>query len=117
MREYTRLVNSLFEYRTPYELLIARRYPGASFALFDVHSLISEIYHNPTPYLASPANVTGQYYHCDVATGSVCTSQSDIGLDHFLWYDELHPTQQTDKAIAAEFARVVKGSSKYATYW
>jgi hypothetical protein len=117
MKEYTQLVNSIFDYRTPYELLVARRYPGASIAIFDVNSLISDIYHNPTAYLAAPANVTGQYSFCDAATGSICTSQSDIGLSHFLWFDELHPSQTTDEAIAHEFARVVKGTSQYATYW
>ena len=111
------MVNSIFKYRTPYELLIARRYPGASIAIFDVHSLITDIYNNPAGYLASPAYVTKQYYLCDVATGTICTSQSDIGLSHFLWYDELHPSQQTDEAIAHEFTKVVKGNSKYATYW
>jgi hypothetical protein len=34
-----------------------------------------------------------------------------------MWYDELHPSEQTDKAIAREFVNVVKGASKYATYW
>lgn len=117
MKEYTQLVNSIFQYRTPFELLVAKRYPGASIAIFDVHSLITDIYNNPNQYLASPANVTGQYFACDVATGAVCTSQSDIGLDHFLWFDELHPSQKTDEAIAHEFSNVVKGTSKYATYW
>lgn len=110
-------MNSVFDYRTPYELLIRRRYPGASIAIFDVHSLITDIYNNPSRYLASPANVTAPYYLCDAATGTICTAQTEIGLDHFLWYDELHPSQQTDKTIAAEFAKVVKGNSKYATYW
>ena len=117
MKEYTQLVNNLFDYRTPYELLIAGRYPGASVAIYDVNSLITDIYDDPTKYLAYPANVTGQYYLCDAATGSVCTSQSDIGKTHFLWYDELHPSETTDAIIAQEFANVVKGVSKYATYW
>jgi len=115
MKEYTMLVNSLFDYRTPYELLVAKRYPGASFAVFDVHGLITDIYNNPTPYLTSPANVTAPYSLCDL--NSANCKNSPLSLDHFLWYDELHPTQQTDKAIAKEFANVVKGSSKYATYW
>jgi phospholipase/lecithinase/hemolysin len=110
-------VNDIFDYRTPFELLVAKRYPGASIAVFDVNSLITAIYNNPSQYLASPANVQGQYYLCDVATGSQCTSQTAIGLDHFLWFDELHPSQQTDEAIAHEFVNVVKGTSKYATYW
>lgn len=116
MKEYTQTVNSLFNYRTPYELLIANRYPGASFAIFDVNKLVTDIYNNPDEYLASPANVTGQYHLCNV-NGTDCTSQSDIGLTHFLWYDELHPSQTTDEIIAHEFVNVVQGSSKYATYW
>ena len=34
-------VNSIFQYRTPFEALVANRYPGANFALYDVHSLVS----------------------------------------------------------------------------
>ncbi len=78
--------------------------------------MITDIYNNPSKYLASPANVTGQYYQCDVATGGNCTTSS-LGLDHFLWYDELHPTEKADQVIAEEFVKVVKGSSTYATYW
>ena len=115
MKEYTALVNSLFTYRTPYELLIAKRYPGASFAVYDVNSFITDIYNHPNQYLSSPANVTSPYYLCDL-TGANCKTAS-LGLDHYLWYDELHPSQQTDKAIAREFVNVVKGTSKYAAYW
>ena len=116
MKEYADLVNDIYAYRTPYELLVAKRYPDAKIAVMDMNSLLSEIYYNPTPYLASPANVTSPYYLCDVATGTNCTSASP-SPDHFFWYDELHPSQQVDKAIAKEFINVVKGSSKYATYW
>jgi phospholipase/lecithinase/hemolysin len=116
MKEYTYLVNDLFSYRTPYELLIAKRYPGASFAVFDVHSLMTDMYNNPTEYFASPANVTGQYYLCPALGGS-CGTTSTLSLDHFMWYDELHPSEQSDKAIAKEFVKVVQGSSKYAAYW
>jgi len=38
--EQVMLVNDAFKYRTPYELKIANRYPGARFALFDVWSLV-----------------------------------------------------------------------------
>jgi hypothetical protein len=34
-----------------------------------------------------------------------------------MWYDELHPSEQTDRVIAREFVDVVKGKSKWATYW
>lgn len=118
MKEYTQLVNDIFNYRTPFEILIAERYPGASMAIFDTNKLITDIYNDPAAFgFPSPTNVTGQYYLCNPVTGGSCTSQTQLGLDHFLWYDELHPSEQTDKVIAKEFISVVKGSSKYATYW
>jgi phospholipase/lecithinase/hemolysin len=115
MKESTTTVNSLFDYRTPFEILVAKRYPGASIAIYDVHSLLTDIYNNPTQYLLSPSNVTSPYSHCP-PSGVNCT-HGTLSLDHFMWYDDLHPSQQTDKAIAEEFVNLVKGSSKYATYW
>lgn len=47
--------------------------------------------------------------------GSECETLSSP--DSFLWYDQLHPSQRTDEIIAEEFIKVVKGESKYATYW
>jgi len=115
MKEYNFLVNSLFSYRTPYELLVAKRYPEASFAVFDVHGLMTDMYNSPENYFPSPANVTGQYYLCP-PLGGTCTS-SALGMEHYMWYDELHPSEQTDKIVAKEFVKVVEGTSKYAAYW
>jgi hypothetical protein len=116
MKEYTKLVNNIFSYRTPYELLVARRYPGASIAVFDTNSLITDIYNNPTQYLDSPANVTGQFYTCD-PNGAACTTQEARKASQFLWYDELHPSERTNTVIGKEFVKVVAGTSKYAMYW
>ena len=41
MMEQVATVNAIFSYRTPYEVGLAGRYPGAEFALFDVHRLVS----------------------------------------------------------------------------
>lgn len=41
MREQVIALNQVFDYRTPYELLIAKRYPGARFAVMDTYSLVS----------------------------------------------------------------------------
>ena len=41
MREFTTTLNSVFEYRTPYEVLVKNRYPGAHFASFDVNKIVS----------------------------------------------------------------------------
>lgn len=115
MKEYTKLANSIFDYRVPFELLIERRYPGASIAIFDTNTLLTDIYNNPTQYLPAPAVVDKPYILCDLS-GSPCPQQPG-DLDGYLWYDELHPSQGTDKVIATEFINVVKGTSKYATYW
>ncbi|QSZ33601.1 hypothetical protein DSL72_005169 [Monilinia vaccinii-corymbosi] len=109
MREYTQLANALFDYRVPFELLIKKRYPGASIAIFNTNSLLDDIYNNPTQYLPAPAVVDVPY----VLNG---TKQAG-DLDGYMWYDELHPSQGTDRVIAHEFLKVVEGTSKYATYW
>jgi hypothetical protein len=115
MKEYTKLVNDIYAYRTPFELLIAKRYPQAHFALFDVNKLMTDIYHKPGKYLSAPANVTGVYELCD-KTWTTCV-QSKLSLDHYLWFDELHPSARVDEVIAKEFVKIVKGDSKYAAYW
>jgi hypothetical protein len=43
-------VNAIYEYRTPFELLVAKRFPGARFALMDMYGLVSSI-HSPPPLL------------------------------------------------------------------
>jgi len=115
IKEYTKTVNEVFHYRTPFEALIAKRYPGAKFAVFDVNRLMTNIYNTPERYLTSPANVNGVYELCDTNWGN-CV-KSDLSLDHFLWFDELHPSQRVDEIIAHEFLGLVRGGSRYVTYW
>ncbi|KAF2836013.1 carbohydrate esterase family 16 protein [Patellaria atrata CBS 101060] len=114
IKEYVALVNDNYKYRTPYETKVKRRYPGAHFAVFDTYDLLSDIYYNPTRYLngTGPPNVQGYQNHC---VNNTCTPQGDP--DAYLWYDELHPSEQTDRIIAKNFVDVVNGRSKWATYW
>ncbi|KAL2868097.1 SGNH/GDSL hydrolase family protein [Aspergillus lucknowensis] len=107
-------VNSVLQYRTPFEVVIARRYPGAQFAVMDTYGLISDIYYHPTRYLETPANVTGYVKHCD-KEGQNCTEKPNAAA--YLWYDELHPSERTDEVIGKEFVKVVEGESRWATYW
>ena len=93
MHEYTTSVNNMYKYQTPFEALVAKRYPGASFANFDAWALISDIYNNPSEYLngTEPANVEGFEHHCSL-DGMTCTDMyNGTSPDSFLWYDELHP--------------------------
>ncbi|OCK86026.1 carbohydrate esterase family 16 protein [Lepidopterella palustris CBS 459.81] len=109
-------VNDIYKYRTPFEVRVERRYPGAHFAIFDVNGLMTDIWDHPTAYLngTAPANVTGYINHCNL-TGANCTEEPSP--DSFMWYDELHPSEQTDRVIAKSFVDVVRGESKWATYW
>ncbi|KAL4991882.1 hypothetical protein BDW68DRAFT_184544 [Aspergillus falconensis] len=107
-------INDVYRYKTPYEKIVARRYPGAQLAVMDMYGLIWEIYHNPEQYLDAPANVTGYAKHCDRATGHC----ERLPNEHsFLWFDGLHPSERTDEIIGKEFVNVVMGNSSYAEYW
>jgi hypothetical protein len=59
-----------------------------------------------------PLNITGFDQHCSA------TGYTTVGaVDNFMWFGELHPSERADQIIAQEFAKVVEGSSAYATYW
>lgn len=112
MLEYTLLVNRVFDYGVAYQTLAEKRWPGATFDIFDVHSLMTDMYENPSAYLDAPANATGFYHHCDPKNSSICTNEANP-LATFMWYDELHPSNKTDTVIAREFLGVVGGTSSY----
>jgi hypothetical protein len=74
------------------------------------------MYHDPGQYLngSAPLNVTGYINQCNI-NGTECVQASSP--DSYLWYDELHPSEQADRKVAIEFVKVVQGNSSYATYW
>ncbi|KAK4499334.1 hypothetical protein PRZ48_009847 [Zasmidium cellare] len=116
MLESVATVNSIYEYRTAFAAQISSAFKDAHFAVFDVHGLMTDIYNNPSAYLngTAPLNVTGAVHECD-ASGAACTNSESP--DSFMWYDDLHPSEQTDRVIAREFVGVVKGGSKWGRYW
>lgn len=83
MKEYSKMANALFDYRTPFELKVKNRYPGARIAVFDVNRLMEDMYGDPKRYFGDGANVTGQF-----AVGAKRNGE----LENFMWYDELHPS-------------------------
>lgn len=119
MHEYTTSTNTIFKYQTPFEARIAQRYPGANFANFDVWRLISDIYDAPEQYLngTQPANASGFERHCDLNRQNCVDEYGGGSPDSFLWFDELHPSEQADRIIARNFVDVLNGNSSYATYW
>jgi phospholipase/lecithinase/hemolysin len=98
MKEYTTNVNTIFDYGVPFQMVVKSRWPGASFSIFNVHKLLTDIYNNPSRYLDAPAISKGFYHHCDPVNTSNCTDLTAQGpLSGFMWYDELHPSTKTGK--------------------
>ena len=75
-----------------------------------------DIHRNPSEYLngSAPLIVHGYVNHCNL-TGGDCVANPHP--DSFMWLDELHPSEQTERVIAKNFVDVVNGSSKWASYW
>lgn len=108
--------NEVYEYRTPFAAKLADSFKGAHFALFDMHALISDMYTYPEQYLngTAPVNVTSFSHQCN-ANKTVCVDAESP--DSYLWYDQLHPSEQAARIFARTFVDVVKGTSRWATYW
>jgi len=119
MREYVDLVNQVYEYRTPFESLLSGKFFGAKFALYDVHKVFEDIHRDPEKYLngTAPLNVTAGLNQCTYSSTGQQTCVRDPSPDSFMWYDSLHPSEQTDRIVAREFVNVLNGNSSYATYW
>lgn len=116
MQETVAALNQVYKYRTPFEVDINDAYEDIKVASFDVHGLMTDIYNKPASYLngTAPLNVEGISHVCNVQ-GQNCTLASSP--DSFMWYDPLHPSEQTSRVVAREFVRVLGGKSNWATYW
>lgn len=83
MFEYSTSVNTLFDIGAEYHLLLKKRWPGATFTVFDVHSLFLDIRADPSKYLDQPANTTYPWHRC--VTGDDCTT-AELPLSNYQWY-------------------------------
>ena len=92
-------------------------------ALFDSHALFADMYANPKAYLngTAPLNTTGVVdsciYEVNADTPSVCTMVQGSDRDSYLWYDELHPSEQAGRIVARQIADVVQGKRNKWTTW
>lgn len=82
MFEYSTSVNTLFDIGAEYHLVLKKRWPGATFTIFDVHSLFLDIRADPGRFLDQPVNTTYPWHRC--ITGSDCT-RSALPLANYLW--------------------------------
>ncbi|KAJ3507245.1 hypothetical protein NLJ89_g6414 [Agrocybe chaxingu] len=98
---------------------------GAHIGIFDAHSLFADMYARPQLYLNGtvPFNVNGAVHACvfqlneSTSNPGVCTDVEGAARDSYLWYDELHPSEQADRIVAREVAQVIKGQKNQWTTW
>lgn len=119
----TTAFNDILKYQTPFELKLSQRYPDAHFALFDGNSLVRHIYHNPEQYLNGTIAPVIETPAAECALNELNLSECEpVGNaienpDAFMWFDDLHATEQTHRALAREFVKVLDGESRFAAYY
>lgn len=83
---------------------------GAHIGYFDSYGLFSDIMDHPGQYLngTAPLNVTGCVNACPYAPYGTdpeyCTVANGTDVDSFVWWDELHPSDQVHRIVAKEIA-------------
>ncbi|KAI0077023.1 carbohydrate esterase family 16 protein [Panus rudis PR-1116 ss-1] len=93
---------------------LAPKLHGAHLGLFDSHGLFTDMLNNPRKYLngTAPLNITGAVRACrfQLNTGvqEDCTIATGTDVDSFLWFDELHPSEQADRHVAREIANSIR---------
>ncbi|KAK7457129.1 hypothetical protein VKT23_010429 [Stygiomarasmius scandens] len=98
---------------------------GAHVGFFDSYGLFKDMLANPSMYLngTAPLNVTIPLKSCvynlneSTSDTGVCTIAQGTDRDSYLWYDELHPSEQADRMVAKEIAEVIQGKKNRWTTW
>ena len=96
----------------------------ANVAIFDSHALFTDMFNNPALYLngTAPPNVMGSINECvfelngGPVGGAGPPPVPGPERDSFLWFDELHPSEQADRIVAREMANALKGNTRWATW-
>ncbi|GAV99626.1 carbohydrate esterase family 16 protein [Lentinula edodes] len=85
---------------------------------FNTYEFFEKMYNNPTQYFngSIPANVTGHCHQCpdpDDYTKCGIGDCTPAERDSYMWWDELHPSEQTGRNLAAEILKKIEGNSQY----
>jgi len=103
---------------------LVRALPGAHVGLFDSHSLFMDMFNRPAVYFngTAPLNVTGSVNACvfpfqGQPGNPVCTVAQGTDRDSFLWFDELHPSEQANRIVAREISLIIQGRSNQWATW
>ncbi|KAJ3046217.1 hypothetical protein HDV00_000029 [Rhizophlyctis rosea] len=114
MKSLVFTANEIYKYQIE---VLSQDLRGAKIAQFNSFGLISDILDQPKKYLAAPYNATGYSWHCSPSSCDDAYFYDDKRRNGYAWYDELHPSVQTSTVVATEFAKAIKGESKWATYY
>ncbi|KAF8688392.1 GDSL-like Lipase/Acylhydrolase, partial [Rhizoctonia solani] len=119
MAEMVQASNELYALRTKY--IAPSQFLGARIGLFDSFGLFNDIYNNPWKYLVGPDyNVKDAINACRYPEGSselICVNQPPEVHDSFLWWDEIHPSEQTNRVIARHLLAALKGTSPFVSWY
>ncbi|EJD42604.1 hypothetical protein AURDEDRAFT_199615 [Auricularia subglabra TFB-10046 SS5] len=102
---------------------LAPQLPCSRIGLSDSHALFTDMHRHPARYFngTAPLNVTGSISACvfqandDMDTASYSTA-TGTDADNFLWFDQLHPSEQADRMVAEAVAAAMKGSTRWTTW-
>ncbi|KAJ7715260.1 GDSL lipase/esterase [Mycena metata] len=91
---------------------------SATVEMFDTYALFEDMHNNPTQWFngSIPANVTGHCHQCPDPTDFTQCGIGDCTLaerDSYMYWDELHPSEQTGRNLARQMWEKLMGSSKY----
>ncbi|KAE9405297.1 hypothetical protein BT96DRAFT_988578 [Gymnopus androsaceus JB14] len=92
---------------------LAHRLPGAHIGVFDSFGLFLDMFNDPKNYFngTAPLNVTFPIRSCVCHLDSdevICTEvESEHERDSYMWWDELHPSEQAQRIVAKEIAEVI----------
>ncbi|KAI0372654.1 hypothetical protein BV20DRAFT_963698 [Pilatotrama ljubarskyi] len=122
MAELTKSGNSIAELMLTG---LAPKLRGAHLGLFDSHALFTDMINHPQLYFngTAPLNVTGAVHACVFKEGEptsdpgVCTDAVGTDRDSFLWFDELHPSEQADRQVGKIISDTIhRRSEKWITW-
>ncbi|THU85205.1 hypothetical protein K435DRAFT_869531 [Dendrothele bispora CBS 962.96] len=91
---------------------------GGYVEYFDSYAFFEEVYRHPDVYFngSVPANVTGWCHQCpDPLDFHFCGigDCTEAERDSYMWWDELHPSEQTGRNVAMELFKKIKGVSRF----
>ncbi|KAJ7085374.1 hypothetical protein B0H15DRAFT_988213, partial [Mycena belliarum] len=98
---------------------LSREWAGsATLEVFNTHKLFEDMYNEPAKWFngSIPANSTSHCHQCPDPEDYRQCGIGDCTLaerDSYMWWDELHPSEQTGRNLAREMWKKLEGKSVY----